>query len=230
MDSRLRCACGRYLEVAEGSAGTEVSCACGRRVQLPSLIQLRSLAGLPAQDSQILPAIEEMLQSATLPTMRSCCRCDAETNEVADVNVTWLVEKTATSEPSGLFRVLAYLAFVYLLFVYLYPRSIGRKFVEVAVRLPVRICPACYRQFAKTARFRLIGPAIGLVILGSVLVFWSPWWAFLFPIALFTAFTVVPATENRQVTIEEMVRREPIYNHLLDRFPGAMFLVLRVDK
>jgi hypothetical protein len=48
MQYHLACECGREVAVSEGAAGTTVSCACGRSVQVPSLSKLR-LRG-PARD------------------------------------------------------------------------------------------------------------------------------------------------------------------------------------
>ncbi|MCI0641958.1 MAG: hypothetical protein L0Y72_31165 [Gemmataceae bacterium] len=41
MEFRLTCECGQRLDLTDGSAGSAVTCACGRAVQVPSLGELR---------------------------------------------------------------------------------------------------------------------------------------------------------------------------------------------
>lgn len=45
MNLQLPCECGQHVVISEGMAGTSVRCACGRSVLVPSLGELRRLAG-----------------------------------------------------------------------------------------------------------------------------------------------------------------------------------------
>jgi hypothetical protein len=70
------------MSVAEEAAGTTVTCSCGRPAQVPSLREMRRLAGVREPEPPLEMVVEALLHAGELPEARHCVLCDTATEGV----------------------------------------------------------------------------------------------------------------------------------------------------
>ena len=145
MDFQIPCDCGKVLTVTEGSAGTEVTCACGRNVRVPSLGGLRQLAGIVVPHPAPELVIEQMLLAGTLPPDRNCVHCGAATTDLLTVHVecerAWRRGSDSTlSGNIGLFIGIFLKPISFLLRAGDEEQVFGR---DKIYDLPLPVCPSC---------------------------------------------------------------------------------------
>jgi len=151
MDYRVTCACGQAVAVAEGAAGSAVPCPCGRTVAVPSLRQLRRLNRVADPINPVL-VIRQMLAAGELPPGRECARCgraDAPRAEVTvQVEMAWVRRRgrwdwLVLVAGAALTCVSIPVAIAAAVFRATQPGDMQTLGQDVAVTLPIRLCPAC---------------------------------------------------------------------------------------
>src|SRR5687768_8182701 len=81
MQYQISCECGGSVTAPEAAAGTAVRCACGRSVVIPSLRELRRLAGVDSPPPPEL-VVETLLLAGKLPEGNLCALCGEVTELV----------------------------------------------------------------------------------------------------------------------------------------------------
>jgi hypothetical protein len=79
MEYFVPCECGEGVPVTEGAAGSRVTCACGRTVNVPSLRELRNASDEPEERPSPEMAIEALLLAGQLPQEKKCIVCGVPT-------------------------------------------------------------------------------------------------------------------------------------------------------
>jgi hypothetical protein len=146
MDFEVCCECGEFVVVSEGAAGASLKCACGRRLVVPSLDELRAQAGLPPTLPSPELAIEYLLAAGLLAGAKSCVCCRADTREMIVVSAE--CERALTNHSGG--RVWASF-FGFWLTAILFPIAVWlreQRSEEVHgrdkfYRLPLPVCASC---------------------------------------------------------------------------------------
>lgn len=78
----ISCECGGNVEVAETDAGSKMTCFCGRTVVVPSLRELRRIAGGPEASPSPELEVETLLLSGSLPEEEHCVLCGVATDHL----------------------------------------------------------------------------------------------------------------------------------------------------
>jgi hypothetical protein len=79
---KLDCECGKNFFVREADAGVLLRCQCGRSLEVPSLHELRRLAGLPPPGLRPEVVVETLLLAGKLPEEQHCVVCATPTEGV----------------------------------------------------------------------------------------------------------------------------------------------------
>jgi hypothetical protein len=145
MSFRYACECGYSLPISAASAGTTVSCRCGRPVKIPKLSELKRLSGQVVEPLiGIADQLRTMYLDKQLPPDSNCVCCQTKTAETLDC---W-VECERTYDRNGKGWAMAIL-FVWSLPLYLLTRAFNRGSAhevdgrELIVRTPLPICENC---------------------------------------------------------------------------------------
>lgn len=136
----VTCNCGQAIPVTAGMAGSEVTCECGERVCVPPLRLLRQELSADAADStDPIAAIRTALEHHRPPAGTNCILCQTPTDHSIecdldgwqhgpqDPTVAWLTRRLR-----GLFQRTGS------------PTASDRN--ASPIRVPVRICPGCFRR------------------------------------------------------------------------------------
>lgn len=83
----ISCDCGNIREVTATQAGTNVSCACGRSVSVPTLSKLRQLAGQGAYEAGTIDTIVRMVRDGELPSGDTCAISGLPTSDSYELYV-----------------------------------------------------------------------------------------------------------------------------------------------
>lgn len=227
MDFHVPCVCGATLTVSEGAAGSSRDCSCGRTIAVPSLTDLRLLAGLPPQAPNPVVAIPYLIADGLLPTMTTCAGCNAATEETATVTAECEIA-SRSSESSWIGVVLLFWIFgVWALLLRLRHGDRPDQGDSKIVHCPLRMCRACQRQTSRNATV-WIWLAVAQAVLAVILLAWSDWGAILLLTAALTVVWEFAARNRQQTALKKLLRQEPIYDQLLEDFPKANVL-LNVD-
>src|SRR5262245_20065847 len=138
MSYEVQCECGKKLAVSSTDAGSTISCACGRSVDVPALHMLRVSAGEHGVSPELL--LRSLLLERKLPDTDKCQSFGEPTKATIDALVdcerseTHVGGREATGcIPIGFFGVLVtYRA-----------RRAETRGRDVWFRIPVRCCPGC---------------------------------------------------------------------------------------
>jgi hypothetical protein len=159
MQYRIPCECGDEVIVAEAAAGSKIPCSCGRTIVVPSLRELRQLAGMPARAPSPEMVIETLLLAGKLPEEDDCVLCGVATDQSICCQVECEKAHVKTSRPPWWVWVLGSLTFGWY----------GIGFVRVAGQyektetewgkdrifpLPLRVCEACKGQLTTPSALR----------------------------------------------------------------------------
>jgi hypothetical protein len=225
MEYSIRCSCGEKITFAEGAAGTNIRCACGATLSVPSMAQLRSQVGLLSQTACAPEVICGMIAAGSLPTRSDCARCGLATTETVDIRAEWklFTDDTPVSALSTAMGVLL-------------GTENKRYRVQTSwLNFRVRMCSFCSRS-REIARATL-GPGLVMVILLSVasvvMAFWTPWSLMIFAYLIPWWFiTFRWRDRRRQKLIRKLIAQEPIYNQLLeqDELSEAVFQMVSVTQ
>ncbi len=210
-------------------------CKCGRKIEVPSLSELRRMSGHgPTLSPAVL--IETMVAAGELPAMTDCAGCGTDTRN--EVDVIARVERARVRDGSG--NVVAKVFFVlmfgwiayFLIRANRHPRLIG---TDRDIRLPIRICQDCqllrlhrspeWPFLALAALLAAAGLGIGFEMqLPSV-------FAIGVVAGLVVAFGGIGWSRARfRKNMRRLLRSEPVYGRLLERYPDAEFVVLGRER
>lgn len=233
MEFTLQCNCGNSLTVPEGAAGTQGQCSCGRAIDIPSLTELRVLAGLPPQPPNPAVMIGVYTAEGSLPSRTTCAGCDAATSDVVTITAECEIASHGGTMDTGgsSMAVLAFLGLFFGMWIVVFrqiresqekPREHGDSRI---VHCPVRICSVCRAELVRNPAW-LTWAAVIQVVLGiGIAMMWSGWGAVLLASALITWWIELAAQKRQQAELKVLMSQEPIYEQLLSDFPKAKVLL-----
>jgi hypothetical protein len=146
MGFSVACECGNRLPVAPAMCGSTATCACGRRLQLPSLSELRVAAGLSAFEVSIRDRVKALGLEGRLPTERGCVVCARQTRHSMECLVE--CERPWVKAP-GFGKAFLLFLFSPILAVAQLKQELEDHEVhgrESVVRTPIRICQPCFES------------------------------------------------------------------------------------
>ena len=143
MDFTIDCTCGQQLRVGTADAGGSKRCHCGAINAVPSLSELRRLAGQQSYDIGIADKLRYMFADGKLPPNNACVLCDAKTANILQCTVE--CERPHTKGRGFWATVLlGIFAPVWVLVSlnreYMNPEVFGQ---ELIVNTPLPLCPEC---------------------------------------------------------------------------------------
>jgi hypothetical protein len=144
MSYPVSCSCGQTVHATAGDAGAYLTCACGQKVEIPALSELRAAANELPLSAEFM--IEQMLRANELPGHTDCARCGVASADLYHCHTTCeRAESRVEGGPPDPFHVLAGCFFGGWLYMLLsregkQRRQLGR---DVHFPLPVRLCPNC---------------------------------------------------------------------------------------
>jgi hypothetical protein len=217
----LDCECGKRLTVTEGAAGSRVKCSCGRTVEVPGLSALRGRAGLPPIRISTSTKIEEMVMTGELPRGTECSRCGATTSGILHVlavcervwvNTDQLSIGGVVIKEWGVSRH-------------------GRDLiVQVPVRL-CPACQGAVFRYQRSWRSDAAAGLLGLLGLVLILWGILAAGILALAIALLIFLGVLWAERRREAVLKKLLCQEPLYRKLLDEYPGTeLSSFMEVDK
>jgi hypothetical protein len=145
MEHQIRCECGQSITVRETAAGTKAECRCGRSLTVPSLPELRRMAGGSGPVIAPEKAIEVLLLAKRLPKEAHCVQCGVATDHTAVCRVE-CERAVVTSGGNPLWvTLLAVLTFGWLgVLVAKSTEGEDREWgTDRTYDLPVRVCAVC---------------------------------------------------------------------------------------
>jgi hypothetical protein len=159
MKFRINCPCGDHIEVGEGAAGATFQCACGRPISVPSLTELRTRAGLPANHISPEFVIEHLLVTGELVCGNSCVECGIDTDALIHVQTecerVFKVRSGDFSWPLFLFLlVFCPLFWGWYLWAFILVRASEEEHEygrDKIYPLPLRICLTCQQKLKNPA-------------------------------------------------------------------------------
>lgn len=223
MNFSVPCECGKAMTISEGLAGAQVSCGCGRLVNVPSLTQLRTDAGLRPVEVPLNVEIDWLVQSGELPTAL-CIGCHAMGADVVEIYAA--CERIYVQKSGGVGWGLIILTVVLSggrLFAWTEEEAVehGR---ETVVRVPCRVCDSCRHQLLPPTAKWLPRLATMFLVLGLVGLFIAHW---ALPAALFLGWLLIGLRIGNQRTQQQRQLKKamsvvPIYEKLFAKFPGTV--------
>jgi hypothetical protein len=229
MNFDVRCECGGCVRVSEGAAGARIQCDCGRTVVVPSLDELRKLAGLPPPEPNPVLVIEDMLARGELPTVPTCAHCGGATSDT--VIVTAECEKVASCGPNLIMWLFAWwvLGVFALLLRETHVAEYGRN---LYLHLPVRLCRPCQRRLTSrrlAVGLGLIAVAAGLMGVAAVAA-GVVWGLAMMVGSIVPLWLAITAMNRRRAALRNVLARERIYRRLLRKYPDARLLFAGPEK
>jgi hypothetical protein len=149
----VHCDCGASVPVAQSAAGGQVSCRCGRTIDVPRLSELRRQAGQEAYAISPIDQIRAMLNSKQPPPGCECAYSHVITNDV--MTFTIVCERPyATGGYSWWW--LFWMAIISLPAFYIARREAGEvQGRELIVRVPLRIAAHCQPEVRRQPGWHL---------------------------------------------------------------------------
>jgi hypothetical protein len=163
MDFQVPCKCGRKVRVTAVNCGDFVACACGERVKVPPLSELRQSAGLDAYAHGIVEKIRGQVAEGVLPAESECLFCYRPTSATARFAIVCEQPYSrGTSDSTYKLQVLVMFLLTWIcpgMWILMALRILNRanehhsiEGREVAVDVPLRCCEACGNSLALTNR------------------------------------------------------------------------------
>lgn len=149
MDYHISCPCGRAVTINEAAAGTHVWCECGQKVVIPSMRELRRLAGIESEAAPEM-VVEAMLLADKLPQEDLCVLCGEVTDGIAYFRTECELAYVSDNRTPTWARVLALFTFSWVGFLIASSRGgEEREYGKDRIyTLPLRVCPACRPKLA----------------------------------------------------------------------------------
>jgi hypothetical protein len=140
----IDCTCGNEIEVSAGQAGCEVTCKCGKVLNVPSLSELRAQSGEHAASPELVVATLYGSGERTVGN-GSCILCDTETPNRMNCSIE--CEKPWVQGDHGLgFWLIAILVFGVYGLIYSMIHRKGERLVEARThRVVVSLCANCLK-------------------------------------------------------------------------------------
>ena len=146
MTYAVYCECGASQHVSAALAGSQVRCACGREIAVPSLSALKSNVGRSALGVQF--RVRDLLDRGVLPRETRCLLCKTPTETTVYCWAT--CERPYVKPRTG---ILKYVAFGLLLGLFgMFLAAAAEESEDevhgedVRLRLPLRVCGNCSEQ------------------------------------------------------------------------------------
>jgi hypothetical protein len=205
-------------------AGSATACACGRTVRVPSLSELKAGAGLPRYEVNPAHRIRQMDEDGALPAPVGCPQCDGDSALTLSATVECEQALGGDSDDSSLWAVLLF-GWLGALAVLARRGADSREHGgSVVAPACLRLCEGCQRRLGVRSRrvgflylLALAPLACGLIVARL----WSAWGLALLPLSVVFWWAGGAARRRQQAAIKEVLRREPVYEELLDRYPQA---------
>ena len=149
------CQCGHILDISASSAGTLVSCHCGREVKIPKLSELKRLTGQSVEPVLgIADHLRMMYLDKRLPLDTHCVACQVQTSGTLEC---WVeCERARASAAGALNRMLSVLFVVLspLHAMHAYSNSHEQEALgnDLVVRTPLPICKNCLHNTSRSER------------------------------------------------------------------------------
>lgn len=156
MKYEVRCECGKVHSVSGADAGASLSCACGRRVEVPPLHQLRTQTGQRAVP--ILVQVRGLVATGRLPGRRECVCCHRPVTGLMQVGIG--CEPTPGDGRGGAEAAGCLLGWITagpagLLFGSGMAHMVKNASPDVSVVVPLPVCDACRPSHNDPATLRL---------------------------------------------------------------------------
>lgn len=145
------CECGATIHVPGTSAGTTFTCKCGRKLEVPTLAQLKASVGQAVMSADL--ELQHLVAAGALPLEKDCVLCRKPTTNQAAYTV--VCERPEDKSGGSIWYQLFFIWFSPLL----YMMQMARRQPEVhgqnvVFRLPVRVCEGCMRTLTTAAAVR----------------------------------------------------------------------------
>jgi hypothetical protein len=134
------CECGATTHVPGTSAGTTFTCKCGRKLEIPTLAQLKASVGQSSVSADL--ELERLTATGALPLESNCAVCDRETTDKVAFSV--VCERPEDKSGGSFWYQVFFIWFSPLLYMmHMATRPAEVRGRNVVFRLPVRVCVAC---------------------------------------------------------------------------------------
>jgi hypothetical protein len=166
----LTCVCGRTVLARAKDAGGSIACGCGKSVAVPTLSQLRRLAGVDAYVTNPAEAIRKAQRQGINPAGDKCLICGSPTAVFYTCDAiceTSQLKRVAGTESTDIPRLLSFLILPWILSFLMWRRSqpaeaeIRGHDIEVTFSLPV--CDPCATTTGNVTR-----PSVAKQIMANV--------------------------------------------------------------
>jgi hypothetical protein len=155
------CECGATIHVPGTSAGATFACKCGRKLEVPTLAQLKASVGQEAVSAEF--ELEQLLVTGALPLEKDCVLCGVRTDNRATYTVTCELADASQGEIPAWQWVVVFALFLcagigivllVLLLMFGRQKAPGPHGRDVVFRLPVRVCEGCVKTLTTPAAVR----------------------------------------------------------------------------
>jgi heme exporter protein D len=222
MSLGVSCECGRTLPVTADDAGSRLSCPCGRKVVVPLKEEFAKADVLPSAPTPEL-RLRRLLREGALPRLDACALCRKGRPRRVDF---YLDCERSRVRTSGGFRFLI-IPFLWHIVYWTEEVRVERIGRDTCLPAPLALCPACLEQ---VRRFPVEGSLLLFGVLTAVsaaLFFLDVWLGIGMTVLTLLGVFVKVAWDrrSRQRGLRELLRKEPVYRQVLDRYPNATVLV-----
>ncbi len=223
MDFTVLCECGAVITVPMTSAGTQLQCSCGSTVEVPSLAQLRSNAGLAAVDVPLDYEVSRLLETGELPT-DTCVECGSAVAEV--VKFVAVCEQFHVKKSGGL-------AWAIMLI------SLGRFFIwqdEVVelhgrttiIPVPASLCDHCRRNLVHAPPTPLLKKLGTFAVIAGVCLLFLVHWAIAAVVVIGGLLSRLSARlllKRYQQHLKQSLSNIPVYGRVFEEYPDTLITI-----
>ena len=146
------CKCGRDVAVQASQAGSELTCQCGARLDVPPLSRLRASVGEDPIPLNTIDRIRLMIRNQELPKGEICSCCGRPANEIVVLRVQcerqWV--KGGESSSRRLVFALLFLGWLGTIIALARPRRREEFGRDISVDVPVRVSSECRARILRT--------------------------------------------------------------------------------
>jgi len=220
------CECGQPLAVSESDAGSSLACPCGRPVVVPLIVELRARRVMTSA-ATIGRRIRRMIANNELPYAEECARC-GDRMAARVVKTTVECERYRTRTTGGLRYI--WIPFLFHMWWTEEERTelLGR---DTDMPAPISLCLDCEKHLREPGVRRYWFVAV-LLCAVSLLIMYAINWVglILLPFSFALPYWLHRrAMARRQRALRKLLRVEPVYGQLLDRYPYGT-VVLPVEQ
>jgi hypothetical protein len=220
------CECGRCLPIAEGDAGSVLTCSCGRRVVVPLLEEFCDHPVLLSA-ATVERRVRRLIAEGVLPSTEACLRCGDGVAEPVGIDLQ--CERYTTRASGGQRFLIIPLLWGLVWASWREPERLEIRGRDTDVPAPVGLCAVCQRQLRVPAAswyllltalllvacgivgYFNVGAGIGVAVVGMVLL----------------VVTRRLALRSWQTGLRALLRKVPVYRQVLERYPRAVVVMPR---